>query len=154
MTSSARPIVSFALFLLLVMGGGIAIGTLTVPGEWYAGLTKPSFSPPNWIFGPVWTVLYIFIAIAGWRVWRLTSDKTIKQLWVAQLFLNFSWSPVFFAAEQTGIALCIIGLLLATIIAFVVLARRSDRISSLLFIPYALWVGFASLLNGAIFFLN
>ena len=61
---------SFLLFLCVVMGGGIAIGTLTAPGDWYANLQKPFFNPPNWIFGPVWTALYLMIAYVGWRVWH------------------------------------------------------------------------------------
>jgi benzodiazapine receptor len=145
---------SLAFFLLLVMGGGVATGILTAPGEWYAGLNKPSFNPPNWIFGPAWTVLYVFIAIAGWRVWVQGGDRQAIRLWFIQLGLNFVWSPVFFAAQRPGWALCIISLLLLAILAFIHRTRASHRVSSALFIPYALWVSFALVLNGAIFLLN
>jgi len=141
-------------FLLLVSGGGLAIGYLTAPGDWYAELVKPSFTPPGWIFGPVWTVLYVLIAVAGWQVWQDNRGTPSMKFWWAQLVLNFLWSPVFFAAHRTGLALAVILLLFAAILAFIVTSWRIDRRSALLFLPYAAWVAFASVLNGAVFVLN
>lgn len=141
-------------FILLVVGGGLLIGLFTAPGPWYAGLAKPWFNPPNWIFGPVWTVLYVLIAIAGWRVWQSDRSGPAMKLWWLQLVLNFAWSPVFFALHGVGFALVIIVALLATILAFIAVARTTDRLSAWLFVPYGCWVGFASLLNGAIWHLN
>jgi len=94
---------SFVLFLLLVVGGGLAIGYVTAPGNWYAQLTKPAFNPPGWLFAPVWTVLYFLIAVAGWVVWQRAPRAWPMKLWWAQLVLNFLWSPAFFGA--TGLAL-------------------------------------------------
>lgn len=145
--------IALGLFLLLVVGGGLVIGSVTMPGGWYAALEKPSFNPPGWVFGPVWTTLYILIAVAGWRVWR-DRFRSAERLWWAALFLNFAWSPTFFAAHQVGAALAIILLLLASIVGFIAVTWRGDRIASFLFLPYAAWVGFASVLNGAILFLN
>ncbi len=141
-------------FILLVVGGGLLIGYLNVPGQWYEGLVKPSFNPPNWIFGPVWTVLYVFVAIAGWRVWQRDPRGPSTRVWGVQLTLNFLWSPVFFSAQQIGIALIVILFLLLSVLIFLVLEWRHDRMASLLFAPYAAWVGFASLLNASIFMLN
>ena len=141
------------LFLVLVIGGGLAIGYITLPGEWYAGLVKPSFNPPNWIFAPVWTILYILIAIAGWRVW----DRGLsvpQEFWWAQLALNFLWSPAFFGFQQMGLALIVIVLLLITIIGFIKVTWSSEPVSALLFVPYLLWVAFASLLNVSLWRLN
>ena len=90
---SLQNLGSLAVFMAVVVGGGIAIGLLTSPGEWYADLRKPWFNPPNWIFGPVWTVLYIFIAFVGWRLWHIVSGSLAMKLWYAQLLLNFAWSP-------------------------------------------------------------
>ena len=140
-------------FLALVVGGGLTIGAVTAPGEWYAQLAKPSFNPPGWVFGPVWTVLYVLIAIAGWRTWERGTAAPMK-LWWAQLALNFAWSPAFFAAHRIGIALLIVLLLLGTIGAFIALSWRQDRLTAWLFVPYAAWVAFASVLNGAIYWLN
>ena len=145
---------SLVIFLVLVIGGGLAIGFLTAPGEWYAGLAKPSFNPPNWIFAPVWTVLYALIAAAGWRVWQCKSDVWPIRLWWAQLLLNFLWSPIFFAAHQINLALVVILLLLAVILVFIATSWRRDRAAALLFIPYAAWVAFASVLNASILVLN
>jgi len=145
---------SLVLFLVLVIGGGLAIGFLTAPGEWYAGLAKPSFNPPNWIFAPVWTVLYVLIAAAGWRVWQCKPDGWPIRLWWAQLLLNFLWSPIFFAAHQINLALVVILLLLAVILVFIATSWRRDRAAALLFIPYAAWVAFASVLNASILVLN
>jgi translocator protein len=141
-------------FLALAVGGGLAIGLLTAPGEWYAGLAKPSFNPPNWLFGPVWTLLYVLIAVAGWRVWQRDRSGTPMMLWWAQLVLNFSWSPVFFSAHQIGLALVIIVLMLGAILGFIVTAWRLDRVAAWLFVPYAAWLAFASVLNGSIWALN
>ncbi|MBL8580161.1 MAG: tryptophan-rich sensory protein [Mesorhizobium sp.] len=141
-------------FILLVVGGGLLIGLLTAPGPWYAELAKPSFNPPNWIFGPVWTILYVLIAVAGWRVWQRDRSGPAIKLWWLQLVLNFAWSPVFFALHSVGFALVIIVALFATILAFIAVARSTDHVSAWLFVPYACWVGFASLLNGAIWQLN
>ena len=142
------------LFLVLVMGGGLAIGYVTRPGDWYLQLAKPSFNPPGWVFGPVWTVLYIVIAFVGWRLWYAADAGFSRTLWWVQLALNFGWSPVFFAANQIGAALAIIVLLLITVLALIALTWRQDRTSALLLLPYAAWVAFATALNAAIFQLN
>lgn len=143
-----------ALFILVVLGAGTLIGYATAPGEWYSSLEKPWFNPPNWLFGPVWSILYIFIAIVGWRVFERDRAGSLMKVWVAQLVLNFLWTPVFFGAEQPGLALLVILALLATILAFIALAWSRDRLSAILFLPYAAWVAFATLLNGSIWLLN
>lgn len=142
------------LFVVLVLGGGLAIGWLTPPDAWYAQLTKPAFNPPGWVFGPVWSVLYVLIAVAGWRVWRRERSSAAMWLWWTQLALNFLWSPTFFAAHRIGLAFAVILLLLAAILAFIATAWRQDRVAAWLFTPYAAWVAFAALLNGSILALN
>jgi benzodiazapine receptor len=142
------------LFLAFVVGGCLAIGYLTAPGEWYARLVKPAFTPPGWIFGPVWTVLYVMIAVAGWRVWRRDRGGGPMRFWWTQLVLNFLWPPVFFSAHQIGLALAVILLLLAAILAFIAASWRQDRMAAWLFAPYAAWVAFASVLNASILVLN
>lgn len=141
-------------FIVLVLGGGTLIGFLTLPGEWYAGLAKPFFNPPNWIFGPVWSVLYVLIAIAGWRVWLSALQGVAMRVWIAQLVLNFLWSPTFFGLQQTGLALLVILALLGAILGFMATARKSDQVAAWPFAPYAAWVAFATLLNASIWWLN
>lgn len=147
-------LVLLSLFLVLVVGGGLAIWFLTAPDKWYAGLAKPAFNPPNWLFGPVWTVLYVLIAVAGWRTFERDRGGWPMRLWWTQLGLNFFWSPTFFAAHQIGLALLVVLLLLAAILAFIVMSWRQNRVAAWLFAPYAAWVAFASVLNGAIWLLN
>jgi tryptophan-rich sensory protein len=142
------------IFLALVVGGGLTIGYFTAPGEWYAHLEKPSFNPPGWVFAPVWTVLYVLIAIAGWRVGQQDSAGWPMRLWWGQLALNFLWSPTFFAAHLIGPALAIVLLLLAVIVGFIAASWRQDRVAALLFVPYAGWVAFAAALNSSIVVLN
>lgn len=146
--------VTLLLFILVVVGGGSLIGASNVPGEWYAGLAKPSFNPPNWIFAPVWTLLYVLIAVAGWRIWSRTRTGGAMTAWWLQLGLNFIWSPVFFTLHNTGAALVVIVALLSTILVFIALTFDRDRLASLLFVPYAAWVAFATLLNASIWWLN
>jgi benzodiazapine receptor len=149
-----RHRLALILFVALVVGAGLAIGYVTAPGEWYARLVKPSFNPPNWVFAPVWALLYVLIAVAGWRVWRNDAGGGAMKLWWLQLGLNLLWSPVFFAAHRIGLALFIILLMLAAIIAFIALSWRQERIAAWLLVPYAAWVAFAAMLNGWIFALN
>ena len=141
-------------FLTLVVGCGLMIGFITAPGEWYAQLVKPPFNPPSWLFAPVWTALYILIAIAGWRTWQRNRAGWPMKLWWAQLFLNFLWSPVFFSAHRINLALGVILLLLFIILGFIVTSWRQDRMTAWLFVPNAVWVAFATLLNASIIFLN
>jgi tryptophan-rich sensory protein len=149
-----RNWLSLLMFLLLVMGGGILIGTQTLPGEWFASLAKPSFNPPGWVFAPVWTILYALIAVAGWLTWRREPAGAPMYAWAIQQALNFAWSPVFFAAHSIGLALAVILALLVAILAFIGMSWRVNRAAALLFIPYAAWVAFATLLNAAFYVLN
>jgi len=146
--------ISLIAFLVIVLGGGLVIGSLTPPNDWFAQLSKPAFNPPGWLFGPVWTALYIIIAIVGWRWWQRNRSGVSMKLWYGQLALNFLWSPVFFSAQQSGGALVIIILLLITIFAFISTTWRQDRLAGWLFVPYGAWVAYATLLNASIYALN
>ncbi len=141
-------------FLALMVGGGILIGTLTAPGDWYAQLSKPAFNPPNWIFGPVWTALYVLIAMVGWRQFETDRSSTAMKLWWAQMGLNFLWSPTFFVLQLPWFAFVVIVALLAVIVMFIAQVRTSDRVSALAFLPYFAWVAFATALNLSIAILN
>ncbi len=149
-----RRIVTLVLFIALVFGGGTLIGVSNMPGEWYAGLTKPPFNPPNWIFGPVWSLLYVMIAVAGWRTWERRPAGAAMQVWFAQLAANFAWSPTFFGMQSPGLALVVVLVMLALVLLFIHLVRHRDSVSAWLFAPYAAWVAFASLLNASIVVLN
>jgi translocator protein len=154
MSLDRRGVISLVVFFVLVAAAA-AFGAQFSPGDWYEGLQKPSWNPPNSVFGPVWTALYICIAIAGWHVWtRAAGAKLPVILWFVQLVLNALWSLLFFGMHRPEIAAVDIVLLLATIIAFIVTARRYSKLASALFIPYALWVAFATALNLAIVQLN
>lgn len=143
-----------AVFIIVVVGVGGLIGTQSVPGAWYENLQKPPFNPPNWIFGPVWFILYVLIAIAGWRIWTLDRSGPAMKFWFAQMALNWLWSPVWFIAQMPWPAFAIIVALLAAIVGFIVSAWQRDKPASLLFLPYLAWVAFASLLNLSIALLN
>lgn len=154
MPATVKDAVQLLAFLAFVVGGGTLVGLLNLPGDWYAGLVKPPFNPPNWLFAPVWTILYVLIAIAGWRTWKREPAGPAMQIWFAQQALNFLWSPVFFSLRAIGGALIVIALLLALILVFIATRRRRDPASAALFVPYAAWVSFATLLNAALFILN
>lgn len=149
-----RRSLSLVLFLILTVGGGLLIGTLTLPDAWYAALAKPPWTPPGWVFGPAWTLLYVLIALAGYRTWRRAPGGPAMQLWAGQMLLNFSWSPIFFRAHLIEAALVVIAGLLLVIVAFIARSWRSDRVAAWLFVPYALWVAFALSLNAGISWLN
>lgn len=141
-------------FLVLVVGGGILIGTLTAPGSWYAALQKPFFNPPNWIFAPVWTVLYVLIAMVGWRLFEAHRRSSAYKLWWGQLALNFLWSPMFFALQQLWLAFLIIIALWTIILLLIRATWELDRVSSFALMPYLAWVSFATALNLSLAALN
>jgi tryptophan-rich sensory protein len=132
--------------------------TITEITTWYAGLNKPFFSPPNWVFGPVWTTLYALMGISIYLIWQVKLKKQIKNnlilLFFLQLFLNFLWSVIFFGAHLPFLAFGEIMLLWITILLLIVKFYRYSRAASFLFIPYLFWVSFASLLNLFVAMLN
>ncbi len=141
-------------FVVGVVGMGWLIGATNPPGDWYAGLAKPGFVPPNWAFPVAWTILYVMIAIAGWRTFRRDSSGKAMLAWAMQLALNFAWSPVMFTMHQIGAALAILICLFVAIVTYIGLELSRDRLAAALFVPYAAWVGFAGVLNAAIWRLN
>jgi translocator protein len=141
-------------FLAIVVGGGLLIGATNLPGAWYEGLAKPFFTPPNWLFAPAWTVIYTLIAVAGWRTFQRRPLGLAMALWVVQLALNFLWSPVMFTLHAIAPAFLIILAMLTAIFAFIAVQWPQDRIAAWLFVPYAVWVTYASLLNAAILGMN
>lgn len=149
-----KKILIYLLFVVVVVGLGALIGVANIPGNWYQSLNKPFFNPPNWIFGPVWTTLYVLIGLSGARTWLRAAGSANMQLWFGQMALNFLWSPAFFGAESTILGLIVIIPLLLSIIAFIRMSWAPDRLSALLFLPYLAWVAFATLLNLSLFLLN
>ena len=154
-----RQAIGLAVSMLICFGAAGLGSLLTTPsiGGWYTALLKPSWTPPNWVFGPVWTALYLAMAIAAWLVWRragFAGAKLALALFAAQLILNVCWSAIFFSAHLPGLAfaeLVVLWLLiLATLVAFWPLSRTAGW----LMLPYLLWVAFAGALNYAIWRLN
>jgi translocator protein len=132
--------------------GGMAT-TPSIP-NWYAGLAKPSWTPPSWLFGPVWSVLYLSMAIAAWLVWRKGNALVPLALFAVQLAFNLAWSWLFFGLHSPGAAFVDIILLWAAIAATLIAFWRRSRVAGLLFVPYLAWVSFAAVLNFAIWRLN
>jgi len=134
-----------------------AAGAFSPPGDWYETLAKPSWTPPGWLFGPVWTALYAMIGVSAWLVWRDHGSDAIRWalvLWGVQLALNAAWSPVFFGMHQPGAAAVIIVAMWCAILATIVAFWPLQRAASLLLVPYLLWVTFATALNVSIWRLN
>ena len=124
------------------------------PGDWYVALSKPDWTPPGWLFGPVWTILYVMIAIAGWLVWQRAGVAAVFWVWLAQLAFNMAWSWIMFGQQQIGWAFADIVLLWISIVLFLVLAWPASQTAALLFLPYLAWVSFAAALNFTIWRLN
>jgi tryptophan-rich sensory protein len=141
----------------LAAGGLGALVTLPeIPG-WYRAIAKPAWTPPDQVFGPAWTLLYILMAIAAFLVWR-GPDQPARhlglRLWWAQLLANAAWSPLFFGLHELGLALADIGLLWLLIVVTIVRFRPVDGLAAGLLLPYLLWVSYAAALNAAIWQLN
>jgi benzodiazapine receptor len=152
-------IVKLIVSLVLPLGIGAISGIFTtdaIPG-WYETLNKPSFNPPNWVFAPVWTTLYFLMGISLFLIWKQSTSKERNRaimVFMVQLILNFCWSFFFFYFHQIGLALVEIILLWLSIFSMILLFYRIKPVAAYINIPYLLWVTFASVLNGALYFLN
>lgn len=155
----AIHVVKLVVALLLPLGIGAIAGIFTskaIP-NWYATLNQPTFNPPNWVFGPVWTTLYILLGISFFIVWKLEANKERNRailIFLAQLLLNFAWSFFFFYFKMIGVALIDIVALWLMIVVMLVRFYKLKPLAMYINIPYLLWVTFAAALNAAYFWLN
>lgn len=150
-----RRVLKYFLIITLAVGAGASLFTEPAIPTWYAGLVRPAIAPPNWVFAPVWTTLYVVMAYAAWRVWKITGLKSLEMMaWGIQLVFNFAWSAIFFALHQMGAALGEIILLDLAILYTLALFWRRDRVAGLLMLPYLGWTVFATVLTDAFLQLN
>lgn len=151
--SPARSLAALAGIALLTFSASLT-GMIVPPGAWYASLAKPEWNPPSWVFGPVWTMLYLMMAVAAWLVWKRDGWRWPLRLYLVQLALNAAWTPIFFGAREIGWALvAIIALwfaILSTLLAFL----RVSKPAGSMFVPYLAWVSFATFLNYTLWRMN
>lgn len=155
-SSSSGPalaLVGFIGLCLLVAASDAAITQSSVHG-WYLSLARPPLTPPNWLFGPVWSVLYLAIAVAAWLVWRQEGHRRALQLWGWQLLANALWTPAFFGLHSPGLGLVVMAVLLVLVALTARAFRPLSRNAALLMLPYGAWTLFAAWLNLGFWWLN
>ncbi len=155
-----RPVIKLFISILIPLAVGSIAGIFTASSvkDWFLLLNKPSFNPPSWLFGPVWTILYILMGISFYLIWINNKDVAKKRIcyvyyWI-QLLLNFLWSFLFFFFKNPGLALIDIVVLLTTIVLTTVSFHKVSKAAARLLIPYILWVSFATALNFEIWRMN
>ena len=156
---TGKDLLGLALFVGICLGIGGLGGAVTASSvtEWYPTLNKPSFNPPNWVFGPVWTALYVMMGVAAWRVWRAADRDTARAplaVFALQLAVNLGWSVAFFGFRDPGLAVAVIVALDLLVLGTALMFRRVDRVAEWLLVPYLAWIAFATILNIAIWRLN
>lgn len=152
--SGVRSFVPLVAFVALVAAAGL-FGAGFEPGEWYADLEKPPLNPPDWVFPPVWSLLYLAIAVAAWLVWREHPESAAPlALWACQLVLNSAWSLLFFGLHRPGLALAEIVVLFLLVALTTRCFFRVRPLAGALLAPYLAWVGFAVYLNAGLWYLN
>jgi tryptophan-rich sensory protein len=151
---------AFLICIAIPIGLGFFASSFTIEAikTWYTTLNKPSFNPPNWVFAPVWTTLYVLMGVASYRVWyrRKVAEgfNVAVMIYFVQLALNFAWSLIFFEMQQISLALVEMVLLLVSIIFNGFIFYRFDKLAGWLFVPYFLWASFATYLTYSIYMLN
>lgn len=151
-----RQVTGLLVWLALCFGAAW-FGAQFEPGAWYAGLRKPAWNPPNWIFGPVWSVLYTLMAISAWLIWRrggVRPNAVALVAFLLQLVLNALWSWLFFGLHLMALAFAEIVLLWLAILVTTILFWRRQPLAGALLLPYLAWVGFAAVLNFTLWQLN
>jgi tryptophan-rich sensory protein len=154
--SRRRDVLGLAAFVVMCFGVSLLGGRATLPAlaHWYPALAKPAWTPPAWVFGPVWTLLYPTMAVAGWLAWREGRARSGTLLFLLQLALNAAWPWIFFGERRIGWALVCVVALCALILGTLAAFWRVSRGAAILLVPYLGWVGFAAALNAAIWRLN
>ena len=154
MTKNKYLSLTFILLITFLASGIGGFTTANFKEPWYSQIILPSFNPPSWVFGPVWTTLYILMSIAIWRIWIKFYDNKILNLYFFHLFFNMIWSIIFFGFHQIGLALIDLVLILIFIVLLMKIYYLKDKISFTLMVPYLLWSTYALVLNFNIFILN
>ena len=154
MTKNKYLSLTFILLITFLASGIGGFTTATFKEPWYSQIILPSFNPPSWVFGPVWTTLYIFMSVAIWRIWINYYDNRISYLYFLHLFFNLIWSVIFFGFHQIGLALLDLVIILVFIVLLMKIYYLKDKISFSLMVPYFLWSSYALVLNFNIFILN
>jgi tryptophan-rich sensory protein len=154
--SRRRDVLGLAAFVVMCFGVSLLGGRAALPAlaHWYPALAKPAWTPPAWVFGPVWTLLYPLLAVAGWLAWREGRSRMGTLLFLLQLTLNAAWPWVFFGERRVDWALACVVALFVAILATLVAFWRVSRGAAILLLPYLAWVGFAAGLNFAVWRLN
>ena len=152
-------IIKLVVSIALPLGIGAIAGLFTAQAvpEWYATLSRPSFNPPNWLFGPVWTILYFLLGISFFLIWKIDPGKERNLailFFFLQLLLNFGWSFFFFYFKMIGFALVEISVLWISIVVMLILFYKIRPMTAYINIPYLLWVTFATILNAGYYILN
>lgn len=145
---------TYILFVAACVAIGVLSGVSNMPGEWYQALEKPPLNPPDWIFGPVWAALYVMIGTALAETWFDENNRSRLIVFGLQGAFNICWSPAFFGMQNPTLGLAIIIPMLFFILLFIAVSWNPNRKAALLFVPYAIWVSFATYLNLAIVLLN
>lgn len=140
---------TFFIFLI-ACAAAASTGIIFKPGQWYEGLIKPGFTPPNWVFPVAWSIIYLLIAWAGYRLTLIPGSQVLLALWAAQIALNTLWTPVFFGAHQIFAGMVILSLLWIVVAVMVVLGLRLDIVTGLILLPYLAWLCVAAALNFSI----
>lgn len=157
--TTTRQVIGLVISVAVCLGCAGIGSLLTLPSisTWYATIQKPTWNPPNWIFGPVWTLLYLSMAVAAWLVWRQSESRSVGFaliLFAIQLALNVAWSGFFFHYHQIGVAVADVVLLWIFILATTLAFGRVAPAAGWLMVPYLAWVTFASILNATVWSLN
>ena len=152
-----NKIVTFILFLIITFSASLigGLATFTFKEPWYSLLNKPVFNPPDWVFGPVWTILYLLMTVSIWMYWH-SKNKEMNTVYIyfIHLVFNATWSIVFFAFHKMILSLLVLVVLIALIINLIIRYKRVTMMSSYLMIPYLLWCCFALILNTSLIILN
>lgn len=143
-----------AIVIALLVFATASSGAIFKPGDWYQELRRPSWTPPNWAFPVVWSILYVAIAVSGWLVWEAQGAGLAMALWLLQLVFNAAWSWLFFGRQRMDLAFADVCALFVTILAYIAAASAVSQTAALLFVPYAMWVVAAATLNRAVWRLN